>query len=92
MKNTEVTISLSKEQKARDDDSCIGDWFLLNGDAVAVAVSVSHNRVALISPSNGTTHVDAFEVDSLYNFDPSDRIEEVYDYYIKLHNVQIVIS
>ena len=65
---------------------------MLNGDAVAIAVSVAPNKVALISPSKGTRHVDPFQVDSLYNFDPSDRIEEVYDYYIKLHNVQIVIS
>ena len=92
MKNTEVTISLSKEQKERYDASSIGDWFLLNGDAVAVAVSVAPNKVALINPSKGTRHVDPFEVDSLYNFDPSDRIEEIFDYYIKLHNVQIVIS
>jgi hypothetical protein len=92
MKNTEVTISLSKEQKERDDASSIGDWFLLNGDVVAIAVSVTPNIVEFISPSYGTIHIEPFEVDNIYNFDPSDRIEEIFDYYIKLHNVQIVIS
>ena len=65
---------------------------MLNGDAVAVAVSVAPNRVALINPSNGTRHVDAFEVENLFSFDPSCWIEDVFDYYIKLHNVEITIK
>ena len=92
MKNTKVTIRMSKEPSVRDDASSIGDWFLLDGEAVALAVSVAPYRVALISPSDGKRHIEPFEVDDLYNFDPSSWIEDVFDYYIKLNNVQIVIS